>query len=174
MDMVKESRRDMTYHEGSVKYGIERIGVLLKEAKRMGIPRILIQPKKSYGSPLPLISSLVKDAGTDALCITKRAPSGFTSTEFRKNLESERIETLVIGGFNRVCCVRATVKGALKKGYLVMTSDQIMFGHRFFDSLDDGRIEIEKSIDFFRKHTQYYDTLEGLLTALELRAKNYK
>ena len=78
---------------------------------------------------------------------------------FAKALRKIQVDTLIIGGFNRVECVYKTTKGALKRNYNVITSDQIMFGQTPYDEED----RIRDILEWYKSKTVYFEDIIKLI-----------
>lgn len=155
----------MTYRHGSVNDGVRRVCELLDFANRMGIPILIVSSDFLSSKVVP---DIVAGAGKNAQFITKRVSNAFFSDHFTKAVASSRADSLVIGGFNRSCCVKETVRGALKNKFTVLTSDEILFGLRCKNRVVEHLVLLPTLL-YYRLHTNYYKNLDDLVSAVRFR-----
>ncbi len=101
---------------------ISNITKVIQKARMENIPIIFVQ--HTNDKELPKNSSqwkIVKEIKIhkDDYCISKKYNSAFDNTDLNKILEQQEIDELVITGVATNWCIRATLFGALTKGYSV-------------------------------------------------------
>jgi hypothetical protein len=159
---------------GSLKSGIEAVCRLLKFLKDKKIP-ICIAELETIPS---MTNTLVCDIAGNAKVIRKNKLSTFEGTDFDEFLEDNGVDTLIVGGFNMIACVRATVNDARARGYEVWSSPNILFSSNI--RLDDlkTRLRANEQLQFYRDNTSCFETVDemqetirrqGLATGLLLR-----
>jgi hypothetical protein len=98
--------------------------------------------------------------------IVKHVQDGFALSEVRIHLKEHGLDGIIIAGYERTRCVAATVKGALRNEYKVLTSDELLFGDCRTNDLGSTR----ETIEFFRRQTVYFETAKELMEAIQLQA----
>ena len=164
---------NLTYRHGLVDTGIERVISLLLQARALDIPRILVDDLRN---PNRIIPEIMEAAGSDAKVFPKTA---FSLFQYGENVDpwlvNSGINTLVVVGYKRTACVFFTIEDALKRGYDVMTSDELQFGY-FVSSYNlrsdsrDSEETITATLGFYRKRTTYFETADELMLALRRAA----
>jgi nicotinamidase-related amidase len=105
---------------------VDRQTDLLKWAVKEKVP-VLIFEYKSFGPTDPRLTSLL--AGHQFIRVIKENDDGFTMPSVKravKFLTAKKIKTLIMSGINGAYCVHDTAKGAIAKGYDVVTSSDIV------------------------------------------------
>jgi hypothetical protein len=157
---------NMAYRHGSFDDGIGRLCHLLKLARKFDIPVILVESEESGKRTLAPILARIPFR-TKAVIKGGTVYSAFGEPSFQPLLTDLGIKTLVLCGYHRDVCVRATANDALALGYSLITSDHLMFG-----SGGDLLFHIYRGLPpwhFYRQKTEYYDTFRGVLAAIGQR-----
>ena len=92
--------------------------------------------------------------------ITKHHDDAFKTPGFSSQLCQRGLTELLLTGFNRDICVKASAKGAVDHGFSVVTSEHLMFSDRSF------RPYRYKSLAFFQKHTTFLASVEDVMAYL--------
>lgn len=143
------------YEYGTVSEGFERIRQVLDAATELGYSIYATV----YGD-----NTLDSRVASYAKQIIKKPEhSAFKETQLGKLLKVENSKELLVFGFNRDACVIETVKDAVRSGYKVITSEELMFAIEFysgrFKSLDYYRNE--KNVLFLDKYTDVLDYMRN-------------
>jgi nicotinamidase-related amidase len=103
---------------------IARINGLTTKARSAGVPVVLVQHDEE-GGPLQfdtggwqLAQGLSVDNGD--LRVRKSSPDSFNDTALQQLLQERGVGKLVVCGLQTDCCVNATVRGAVARGYEVV------------------------------------------------------
>jgi nicotinamidase-related amidase len=105
---------------------LEKINILIKKARKSGIPVIWIQHSNEE-----LVERTVEwqispelDKQPEDLLIPKHYNSSFEETDLEKTLRDKGITDIVLTGAQTNWCIRATAYGALERGFnLTLISD---------------------------------------------------
>lgn len=159
VDVQEGAKEVLTYSYGTVEEGIMRIAKLIATARKSGSLVVLVK-NESLGRVLEPIAGA---AGTDALVIPKRYWDSFRGTDLAEILFGRRIVMGVVGGFNRVACVLHTAETAVRLGFRVATSDEIMFGHAMWDHIRSDR---RMARSFYAGRTDNYRTADELAASV--------
>lgn len=165
IDFQQGHRGSFTYEHGPLSEGIAKTASVISRARESGIPVILVSGKV-YRDVFPEVSEA---AGSGALRIYKKTLDAFKEPDLETILGAYDVDTLIIGGWIRHICVMATAAEALKRGFSVMTSDEILFGNRETANLAARRMCLE----YYRKNCTLFDSsadlIEGMRTSIGLR-----
>ncbi len=156
IDFQQGHRGSFTYEHGPLSEGIAKTASVISRAS--GIPVILVSGKV-YREIFPEISEA---AGTDAIRLYKKTLDAFKEPDLETILGAYDIDAIAIGGWIRHICVMATAAEALKRGFSVMTSDEILFGNRETANLAARRMCLE----YYRKNCTLFDTSSDLADAM--------
>ena len=111
------------YEYGSLEDGLSEIEWFVKTGKELGFPIFDTQHKweELHGRFLQYVEeeNLIKKEHYDA----------FEGTHLDRKLKSMGIIGLAVVGFSRDGCVLYSIKGAVERGYEVVTSEQLMITH---------------------------------------------
>ncbi|VVE49622.1 isochorismatase [Pandoraea pneumonica] len=107
---------------GDVERTTENINALMENARRGGVPVVLIQHEDNRGlvrdsSPWELAKEL--QAGAGDFRVGKRTPDSFLGTELESLLTSLGVKHVVVCGYASEFCVDTTVRRAAALGYPV-------------------------------------------------------
>lgn len=111
-------------NEDEVRVIIEAQLAVIEACKAYDIPLIVLE-FWCWGTTLPELWDAVRKVPRH-FRITKRKDSGFTSNQFTHTLESLRPRKLLLMGVNASYCVLSTAKGALRRGYEVVTAEDLI------------------------------------------------
>lgn len=159
----------LSYRHGSLQDGISRICSLIRLCERCSIPCIAVGCDSSEYPSVPL------RLFTNALPLPK--PDGEYSVlenpDVGTSLRARGVDTIAVCGYDRSTCVMWSARHALRLGYSVATSDQLMFGPAYLDEhfnlIGERRVEGEARWDlrwFYRRKTRYFETAEALASAM--------
>ncbi len=154
IDFQQRHRGSFTYEHGPLSEGIARAASVISSAQSSGIPVILVSGKV-HRDIFPEISEA---AGADAIRLYKKTLDAFKEPDLETILGAYDIDTIVVGGWIRHICVMATTAEALKRGFSVMTSDEILFGNREMANLAARRMCLE----YYRKNCRLFETVGEL------------
>ena len=124
VDLQKGHLDSFTYEHGTVVSGLRRIEDLARACRSSGIPIILVNGFL-YKEPM---DEMVMAAGPDSRRIIKPGLSAFTNPKTDLLLSSMGTTSLILAGWVRHLCVKATASDALKMGYGLLLSDEGLFG----------------------------------------------
>jgi nicotinamidase-related amidase len=161
IDFQQRHRGSFTYEHGPLCEGISRASSVISSARSSGIPVILVSGKVTR-DVFPEISEA---AGTDAIRIYKKTMDAFKEPDLETILGAYDVDTIAMGGWIRHLCVMATTAEALKRGFSVMTSDEILFGNRETANLAARRMCLE----YYRKNCSLFDSSADLIAGMERR-----
>ncbi|MCR4327606.1 MAG: isochorismatase family protein [Nanoarchaeota archaeon] len=134
VDMQEEFRKEMqpyetllNSHKKIISFGIENeIPIYFLELKA---------PYRDLGETIEELKSAVKNYPKKQF-IKKNYSNGFNESPLEGELINYSIENLIVSGVNKNDCVRATVESAIRKGYKIFTSKDLMnepeFGNNFY------------------------------------------
>jgi len=137
------------------------IGDILKYAIDRNLLIIILECKpkdKDYGDSLQII----KDLAQTPNIFTKSCGDAFEEINFDNYLREQSIDSLVLMGINASYCVKKTAESAIKKGYCVVTSPDLIS--------DDLTVEQEHRLqtqDFYLNSTIFLPTANELKKYLE-------
>ncbi len=109
---------------------------VLDYCKEKSIPVFVLEYKDS-GPTIKVLKDKV-DSLEKKTYITKSHDNGFIGTNLAEQLKEYSIDTLLLMGVNATACVVDTAYGALKEGFNIMTSKELIADPPYFRSLDEG------------------------------------
>lgn len=152
---------------------------LLSAANGMGLPVALVEFNPEIAASGSAICagkhsthrSLIEAAGPDAGGLVKNDFSCFSAKGFAEFLEG--LEAVVIGGYKDSLCVLKTVQDILALAndpstpypLQVMTSGQILLAGK-----NESRSGRKETVDFYREKTDFYKTVDRLISAIRKKA----
>lgn len=158
IDLHEKDRGAFTYEHGTLDEGIARTARVVSAAREMRLPLVFVS---GSGGILP---DVMEAAGGEALFVRKTRLSAFSSADFETILSAHDAETLIVGGWIRHICVRATIADALQRGFRVATSDEILFGNREMQNQHARRA----CLAYFSERCLLYETSDDLVEKLRL------
>jgi nicotinamidase-related amidase len=158
IDFQQRHRGSFTYEHGPLGEGIAKTASVISSARSTGIPIILVSGKVCR-DVFPEISEA---AGNAAIRIFKKTMDAFKEPDLETILGAYDVDTIAIGGWIRHICVMATASEALKRGYSVMTSDEILFGNREMANLAARRMCLE----YYRKNCRLFESANDLIQGI--------
>lgn len=160
-------RRPFTYLHGSVETGIGRVCSVIRCARKLGIPVILVKRTTEAGVKAGIVSEIQSAVRGYPLIrsIEKEQASPFSNPDFIDLLQELDIETPIIVGYNRTECVLAAVMDALDRGLSVITSDELLFGSKYFDYASFP--DIMTALAFYRRSTVYFEDHKEVLRTMD-------
>lgn len=166
IDMYEDFRTNMyCAAETRDRHNTDSVVRLIREARAMCLP-IFFFREPGY----QIMPQFVDACGEMPLVLEKKSLSSFgplfTDVSFEHMLTTLGVDALVMAGFNMNCCVRFTAEDALKKGYLILTAQELLFGT---NAIKDSHI-LEAMLLFYQLKTEYYFRLEELLAAIRSRS----
>lgn len=147
--------------KGSTEESIARHCELLREARRMHIPVAVVEDARVV---LSTYGEIKKAAGPDGVHMMKWEYSAFHTELFLDFLGRTQANTLVLAGYELNTCLRATADDALRLGYGLMTSPELLLHHTLGEFA--AREAIRKGAAFYRGRTDHYATTAKLLAAM--------
>ncbi|MFH2106475.1 MAG: isochorismatase family protein [Candidatus Micrarchaeota archaeon] len=184
VDLQPRFLPEMSYAHGNVDTGLRKVKELIKFAGELEITTTFLEyePPKIKNVPLFWKTKKPEMAGTGrtfpslkaaadnrSKTIVKQVLDGFMMPELRMLLKEYEIKGTIIAGYERIQCVRATVNGALRNGYTVLTSDELLFGDCRRNSLGLSR----ETMKFFRQNTVYFETVQELMETIREISRSY-
>ncbi|MCX8195304.1 MAG: isochorismatase family protein [Candidatus Micrarchaeota archaeon] len=146
--------------EKGEKEGYENASRLILNAKNLGLPIALIRYSKSKHPVNPFIRKIVPGAPV----IKKDSFDAFESKELVTFLESNLLEKrVVVVGFNRVECVKATALGGARTGYEVFIPIDATVGSPLNTCKDEIMFELELKLE---SNIKIFERSEELLSHL--------
>jgi len=113
---------------GEAKRIIPKQLTVLERCNKLGIPVIVLELRKSeFGETVEVLIKKAKK-NSNFYLIAKSYDDGFIETELHSHLRSLKIKKLFLMGINADYCVRETGKGAIDKGYKIITSEEVIAG----------------------------------------------
>lgn len=97
---------------------------ILEAAKEKNVP-IFVLEYVEWG-PTNAKIRLVVEGYARTQFLTKKRDDGFNNTDLERRLKGEGVQQALLIGVNASACVRATAQGALKEGFQILTSPQLM------------------------------------------------
>ena len=118
-----------TSFHGPVSRGINRINHLLRVAQEMKIPSVFVEP-------LPIVIPQHPQIWDSTAQFFRRTSFNLLdNSDFAAFLQSNQLREIVLCGYSRRFAIAATARDAIKRGYKVITSDQILFGDGLLEEL---------------------------------------
>lgn len=155
------------YSYGSMEDGIAKLKYVIIEARNHNAPVIFLQlsaqeeTRRELSDGLDAYSTVIVP-DTNAFNYVpkyneneKKYCPEYTMQEF---LERLLVTDVVLAGINRTCCVLDTAKGAVKSGFAVHTTDEILF-----DSGHDSKEENEDALKRLHEIGRVYTSAEELV-----------
>ena len=139
---------------------------ILEYAKKKDIPVVVLEYRlKDYDRTIPELRSEVKSLD-QKLFIEKQYNNGFLGTDLGKQLKCAGVEKILIMGIFASYCVRDTANGAVRAGFKVYASKDII--------ADREDVKRGESSEWFKKNTVFTDSYKDLLKILQddNKAKN--
>ncbi|MEW6722230.1 MAG: isochorismatase family protein [Candidatus Micrarchaeota archaeon] len=158
VDLLQPDRRFFSYEHGTVAEGISRVVGLIRTARSINAPILLVSGVRNR----EILPEIIDAAGDKAYFAHKSKLSAFSAPDFETILNAHDIDALIIGGWIRHICVRTTVADALSRGFGVMTSDEILFGNREKLNLQARRT----CLDYLREHCSLHETADSLAASI--------
>ncbi|VVB99655.1 Uncharacterised protein [uncultured archaeon] len=143
------------------------VATVLSFARERKLPIALVQ---FDGMETPIHPSLVEAAGEGAKIIKKSSLSAVGCKDFILFIEKNRLDDIVVMGWNKICCTIRTARDLInKRGKRVITCEQTFRG-----AYADGGGNYREANRFYRTKTEFYLTVNELLSALDgkLQKKN--
>lgn len=143
--------------EREIPYQID----VLKFAQRDDIP-VFVLEYAGKGPTIPILKNEA-DKAPRVKYIAKPGDDGFEDTGLAEQLRDYGVENLLLMGINASACVKFTAESALKNGFNILTSKQliaeppVMPDDWFWDK------DHNESIDWFSKNGVYRDDYKDLL-----------
>ena len=159
VDMLQADTRMLSYRHGSPAEGMQRVIGLIERARQEGILVIPTVFKIDAKDPMLFggIWEVCQRMGIAPM--VKYLSSTFSSQAFEQRLDSEGITHLWIAGHNRTMCPLRTAREGAEKGYVPITSDEVLFGTAFSDN--HGRMTRAMETYAFVGHV--FDTVERMV-----------
>ncbi len=123
IDMATEDRHKIAWGRGCATEGIMRLASVIRTARGAGIRPIMVV----CDNRPTLLPELAAAAGPDAPLFRKSLMSAFSLADFSRYLESLRLDSLIVVGWVSHLCVRDTAIDAMREGYRVFISDDLLF-----------------------------------------------
>lgn len=126
----------------------------LKHCNKTGIPIIVLEydsrKHSSFGKTIAVLRSEAKKNSKGCL-IRKEWNSGFVMTGLHSYLESLRVKNLFLMGINADHCVKQTAKDAIRRGYEIATSKDVISGQE--------RHSKDNSLRWFQANGHHLDSV---------------
>ncbi|MBI4440792.1 isochorismatase family protein [Candidatus Woesearchaeota archaeon] len=150
-------RHDLVHPSGTCKQGYRAMHHVLKTAVAHEVP-IVLSEQKAFGKTL---HEITKDITYVVSTVDVwNAFAGEPEPSFGK------ANRLIIMGFNKYVCVHATAEGALRRGYHLVTAEDLLFHATMNDIVRYTRQDREERarLDaFYRENTRIYKTADELI-----------
>lgn len=155
-------KEDIKPLRGTTEESISHHCKLLETARRLGIPIVLMEDAHVVLSTYKEIRTA---AGQNATHLMKWEYSAFKTELFLDFLDRTKANTLVLMGYEINICLRGTADDALRLGYGLMTSPELLLYHTLgkYGTPD----MVKNGASFYRKETDHYRTTEKLIAAME-------
>ena len=147
---------------GTTEESISRHCKLLETARRLSIPIVLMEDAHVVLSTYKEIKAA---AGQGVTHLMKWEYSAFKTELFLDFLDRTKANTLVLIGYEMNICLRGTADDALRLGYGLMTSPELLL-YRTLGKYGTPEM-VKNGAAFYRKETDHYRTTEKLLSAME-------
>ncbi len=167
IDLQSAHRHHFSYDHGTVEDGVRRTISVIEAVRSLGLP-ILLVTGESAPEIIPEIRSA---AGRAARVFQKTLNSAFTCLDLLHYLnECARIDALIVGGWARHLCVRETVLDALGESFLILTSDQLVFGK----GSSEAPMLDETNLRGFAEQLFIFQSAEDLVACLRRREGGWR
>ncbi len=168
VDMQEHVREVLAYDRGNVMVGLYRVVKLIEKAKELNIPTLFLTmvDHNPLSANQDILPELRHAAAFDSRVIVKGSIDGFKCDEFNAAMVELELGALVLAGFHQSVCVFDTAKSGVASGIPILTSFDVLFG-RTNDAHYVTETERRELFDFYYNKTQYHNSLESLLAAME-------
>lgn len=128
---------------------------VLDYCKENNIPVFVLEANPAMnGHTIPVLKEKINSL-TKKDYIFKEEEDGFVDTSLDELLKQENIKHVLLMGVYASLCVKSTAEGALRRGYNIMTSKDII--------VDPHHPIYDESIGFYKKYGVYRDSHKNLL-----------
>ena len=136
---------------------------LISTCKAKQIPVILVE-YYAHGETTKEITKILP--GSVTRTFQKKENSAFSSSSFVSFLEKKKIKNLIISGLFGNACILATSLDAIKKGYKIITTEDlvVMGSHIYQEQKVAGNISC---LDWYKWNTHFFDSFKEI-SKLEL------
>lgn len=141
--------------EEEIPYQIE----VLNAAKRNNIPLFVIE-YEGMGSTIDELMDVISTS--DYTFVTKPDNNGFRDTNLDDLLKEKGVHSLTLMGIFASACVRSTAKGALERGYDILTSTDVIA-----DSDSHYSWEENESADWYAENGTLFENHEQIVNYLD-------
>ncbi|MBU0470736.1 MAG: cysteine hydrolase [Nanoarchaeota archaeon] len=107
------------------------------------------------------------DTLEDVKYIVKTNDDGFEDTSLTKELKDKNVETVLLMGVKATACVLSTAQSALKNGFEIMTSKQLIANKEYYVPGIFGR----EAVGWYKKVGIHRDNFRDLLKIISERRK---
>jgi len=118
---------------------IENQVFIIRWCVRENIPIVVLE-YKGWGKTIDVLTEELKKV-RDIRIVSKSYENGFYNTELAYILNEKNVKNLFLMGINASACVRRTANGAIKEGFNIITSNDVI----------DGRHNDNNSIPWYRE-----------------------
>lgn len=91
--------------------------------------------------------------------VIKSSQSAFENTDLEKRLKEAKIDTLILMGVYASACVKGTAKSALKSGFMIATSKDLIADEKYHNR--------EENVEWYKEKGVYRDSYKDLLSMIE-------
>lgn len=91
--------------------------------------------------------------------VTKSSQSAFENTDLEKKLKTAGVDTLILMGVYSSNCVKGTAKSALKSGFIIATSKDLIADEKYHHR--------EEEVEWYKEKGVYKDSYKELLNMIE-------
>ena len=138
--------------EGELDRIVPKQLATLKHCKQFGIPVVVLELDASYyGETIKVLIGEAKKNPYFRL-IGKEFNSGFIGTDLDSHLKLLGAKKLFIMGINADFCVKKTADDAIKRGYEIITSNEVISGQYCHSK--------SNSVDWFKSNGHCIETID--------------
>jgi nicotinamidase-related amidase len=127
--------------------------LILKKCNLMNIP-IFVLEFANKGETIEVLLTEIKKSKNYTF-ITKYSDSGFSSTQLHEKLKALNIKRIFLMGINATYCVMDTARDAIKEGYEIITSNDVISGA--------GHHDPNNGVSWYRENGVYVDKIHEVI-----------
>ena len=144
-----------TLSDDELKREIPNQIAILDYCEKNTVPVFVLESNSSInGHTIPILKEKIKKLNKKEY-IFKESEDGFVGTSLDELLKQEGVKHVILMGAYASYCVKNTARGAIRNGYNIMTSKDII--------ADIPHPAFNESIPFYKQHGIYKDSYKDLL-----------
>lgn len=139
---------------------IPRMQEVLNYAGKRQVPIVVLE-YRGHGETIEALKREIISLPTDIRYIVKNGDDGFYQTPLAEHLEQLGVKDLILMGVNATGCVKTTAYGALKNGFGIITSRDVIAQPSSW--VDDQKYEGAEGTVWFQKKGRLANDYRNLL-----------